>query len=499
MKSTALLFAATLAALPAAVADNPPASRVFRAGAAIGDITPELGLPIVGNWDSPPAKHIHDPLHVRVLVLDDGAQRLALVVCDNLMLPREVCDEAKRLTQELTGLDRAHVLISATHTHSGASADPSRAARDTAGQAKPAPGATWPTEAGATTPIARYQQLIVRRIADTVQCAINRLEPARIGWGSGHEPNQVFNRRWFVSDEKDRRNPFGGVDEVRMNPPRGAASLVKPAGPTDPEIPFVSVQAKNGRPIALLAAYSLHYVGGVPSGVVSADYFGVFAVRIAELLGADRQDPPFVGILANGTSGNINNINFRDKSPPARAPFEQMRRVANTVAAEVYRACQTVEYRDWVPLDARHEDLTLATRRPTEAMLQRARALLAQPANTPRWQPQELVYANRLIHRAAAPASVSVPVQVVRIGDVGIMTVPAETFVETGLELKARAPFGKPFAVSHANGAFGYLPTAEQHRLGGYETWLGTNYLEVDAAAKITATLLRLAGEIGSK
>jgi hypothetical protein len=132
-------------------------------------------------------------------------------------------------------------------------------------------------------------------------------------------------------------------------------------------------------------------------------------------------------------------------------------------------------------------------------MLQRARALLAQPANTPRWQPQELVYANRLIHRAAAPATVSAPLQVVRIGDVGIMTVPAETFVETGLELKARAPFGKPFAVSHANGAFGYLPTAEQHRLGGYETWLGTNYLEVDAAAKITATLLRLAGEIGSK
>ena len=72
----------------------------------------------------------------------------------------------------------------------------------------------------------------------------------------------------------------------------------------------------------MLANYSLHYVGDVGPGHISADYFGVFADRIQQLLGADRQDPPFVGILCNGTSGDINNINpkveARIRSRPTR-------------------------------------------------------------------------------------------------------------------------------------------------------------------------------------
>src|SRR5690606_13874563 len=138
-----------------------------------------------------------------------------------------------------------------------------------------------------------YQRFLARRIADTIQRAIDHLEPARIGWGAGQDAAHVFNRRWHVSDEALRRNPFGGVDTVRMNPPAGSPSLIKPAGPTDPEIPFFSIQARDGRPIAVLAAYSLHYVGGVPRGTVSADYFGLFSQRLAEFIGDSRQGPPF--------------------------------------------------------------------------------------------------------------------------------------------------------------------------------------------------------------
>ena len=76
------------------------------------------------------------------------------------------------------------------------------------------------------------------------------------------------------------------------------------------------------------------------------------------------------------------------------------------------------------------------------------------------------------------------------------MTIPAEPFAEMGLELKAKAPFPKSFTVSVANGYYGYLPTPEQHRLGGYESWVGTNRLEIEATPKITAALLRMAGEI---
>ena len=300
-------------------------------------------------------------------------------MCDNIGLPREVCDEAKRLTKERTGLDSAHVIVSATHTHSGTTAGTETS--------------IGPSTGRGPADIAAYQKFIATRVADTIQRAINRLEPARIGWGSAEEPGQVFNRRWHVSDEALRRNPFGGVDTVRMNPPAGSAALIEPAGPTDPEISFISVQAKNGRPLALFASYSLHYVGGVPAGVISADYFAVFCERIGELLqadwrrrvnGVDARDhaAPFVGLLANGTSGDVNNIDFRAK-PCAAAPFEQMRKVANVVAAAVFRACQVVEYRDSVPLDARYEELTVGSRRPTPEMVARARELLAAPAAGP--------------------------------------------------------------------------------------------------------------------
>ena len=401
-------------------------------------------------------------------------------------MPREVCDEARRLTALQTGIPASHVLVAGTHTHSAGSARPSL------GPNTDQPGGAF----AAATELNAYQRMIARRVADTVQCAINNLTPARLGWGAGSLPSQVFNRRWFVTSEQNRHNPFGGVDQVRMNPPAASPDLIKPAGVTDPEIVFLAVQSTEGRPIALLANYSLHYVGGVAAFTISADYFGYFSSRIEELLGAEKQDPPFVGILTNGTSGNINNVDFSRKPTP-RAPYEAMRTVAHEVAAEVLRACKAVTYRDTLTLDARAEELPLAARRPTPEMIAHAREVLSRPAGAPTvWHPYERVYAERVLQVANLPAELTIPLQTFRIGDLGIAAIPCEVFAETGLELKAAAPFAKAFTIEIANGYFGYLPTPEQHRLGGYETWIGTNRLEVEASTKISAALQRMWAEM---
>ncbi len=166
-------------------------------------------------------------------------------------------------------------------------------------------------------------------------------------------------------------NPFGEYDKVVMNPGR-VPNLLEPAGQPDPEVSFISVQSTNGRPIALLANYSLHYVGGTPRNDISADYFAVFADRIQELLKADRQEPPFVGMMSNGTSGDVNNINF---GAPAirKEPYEQMKLVAEDVAREVFRVHNAIEFHDWVPLRAAEEELTLQVRKALSEMLARAR------------------------------------------------------------------------------------------------------------------------------
>lgn len=471
-----LMAGAGLAALPAA-----EKTRVFRAGADRSDITPDLGILIVGNTNPVPARHVHDPLSVRTLVLDDGETRLAFVLCDNVGVPEPVILEAKRQVTEQSGLPKSHVVIAATHSHS-------------AGTARAIAGSDLELRDGFTHPpetLTPYQRFMARRVADSVQNAINRLEPARIGWGSGSEPGQVFNRRWLVKSEDLRRSRFGGLDTARMNPPAGSPELIRPAGPTDPEIGFLVVKALDGRPLALLANYSLHYVGGIPADTISADYFGVFAERIGELLGTRGQDPAFVGIMSNGTSGDINNIDFRQRRQ-ARAPYEQMHRVANIVAAEVYRVYQTVDYHDWVKLEVRYEELPLQPRRATPEMVAWAREILARPPGSPVWHPGEVGAARWVLRSLDAPRELRVPVQAFRVGALGIAVSPAETLVEIGLEIKAKSPFAQTFTISIANGAYGYLPTVEQHKLGGYETWLGVNRLEIEAAPKMVTALLRM-------
>src|SRR5690606_7732859 len=255
-----------------------------------------------------------------------GTAKLVFVICDNIGMKREVYDHAKQLISQRTGIPATHVLTASTHTHSATSAE---------GEGKKRRGWT------ADEPLDDYQQFVARRIADGVVVALNNLEPAQIGWGGVNVPQHVFNRRWKM--KQSVVNPFGEMDAVRMNPGIGNPDVVEPAGPTDPEVCFISLQATNGRPIALLANYSLHYVGGVPKHHISADYFAIFADRIQELLGADRQEVPFVGIMSNGTSGDINNINV--KGPKLdQPPYAQMRAVANDLAEKVFGAYSSVDH-----------------------------------------------------------------------------------------------------------------------------------------------------------
>ena len=103
-----------------------------------------------------------------------------------------------------------------------------------------------------------------------------------------------------------------------------------------------------------------------------------------------------------------------------------------------------------------------------------------------------MVYAQRTIVQNDWPVKIPLPLQALRIGDVAIGGIPAEVFVETGLAFKQRSPFKPSFIISLNNGYYGYLPTPEHHKLGGYETWLGTNRLEVDASTKILDHLLEM-------
>ena len=449
-------------------------SPVFRAGASTANITPFLGLGIVGNFVEPPATYIHDELFARSLVLDDGNSKLVFVIVDNVGVGNEVFVAAKRLILEETKIPPDHIIMSSTHTHSATSAGGLGIKRR-----------GW----NEGDSLDEYQRFLARRIADGVRVALNNLEPARIGWGAGSTPQHLFNRRWKLKNPVV--NPFGVMEPVMMNPGVGNPNLLEPAGTTDPDVSFISIQSLEGRPIALLANYSLHYVGGVPAGDISADYYGVFANRIRELLNGDRDNIPFVGMMSNGTSGDVNNINVR--GPVEKYPsYAKMRIVADDVAREVLRVYQAVKYQDWVPLKAAKSELNLHVRKPGSQMLADAQAVLQKPATEKLPHPLTRIYAERIIQLKEWPDSINIILQTFRIGDLGIAAIPFEVFAETGLEIKAKSPFKPSFTIELANGYYGYLPTPEQHKLGGYETWFSTNRVETEASRKIVAELMKL-------
>ena len=454
------------------------ASAELRAGAATSNITPEIGRPIIGGFSPAPSKHIHDELHARCLVLDDGKTKLALVVCDLLGVHKLVSDEARRLITERLGIPKSHVLISGTHTHSASSA---------LGEDRYNPKPV----------IDDYQKFVAQRIADGVARCVNTLRPAELAFGTVDVPEHVHNRRWFLRPGSMPENPFGQLDLVKMNPGAGNPNLVEPAGPIDPTVSFLAVrEAGGGKPIGLFAAYSLHYVGGVGGADISADYFAVFSETMKELLTPERQDPPFVAMMANGTSGDINNINFRNPPKERRKPYEQMRYVGQDVAAKVAGAMKDLKYKSDLTLDARYAEPMIKFRHPTPEQLSWAQQKLAEPeepaakANLPR------IYAQRAMKMNEHPEAGPMPVQALRIGDVCIGTLPCEVFCEIGIEFRSRSPQKPAFMVSLAHGYYGYLPTPRHHKLGGYETWLGTNRLEPQASVKLLDAVVELAGEM---
>ena len=454
-------------------ADTP--ARVLRAGAFAIDITPtKFPVSSSGSMTHRTADGAHDPLHARCLVLDNGETKIALVTCDSCMIPREIYDAAKQQASQATGIPTDHILCSATHTHTAVTVGP-----------------TFQSLVQVD-----YLGFLAQRIAEGIIQAHSQLEPARVGWAVGNNPRQVFNRRWFLRPGTPIADPFDhGTDTVRMNPAANSKSLLQPAGPVDPEIPVLAVQAIDGRPIALWANYSLHYVGGVPANSLSADYYGEFAQQFAGLIDARKTKPAFVATMTNGTSGDINNVNFFE-GRMSQQPFEQIRLVAVDVANSAHVAYQRVEYEDWVPLKMQETEIELGVRRPDAEELARAEKLIEDAGPGP-WTDQRLIYANETLDMAKYPATVQVKLQAIRIGGLGIVSSPCETFVETGLAIKKQSPLKPTFTIELANGYNGYLPTPEQHALGGYETWRAkSSYLAVDAAPQIQETLLRLLDEV---
>lgn len=448
-----------------------PGASPFRAGAYAADITPpRFPISMNGQMGDQIARSALAPLHARCLVLDDGRAKLAIVVVDSCMVTRALFDEAKERASRATGIPAGRMLMSATHTHTA-----------------PAVTGVFQTE-----PDAAYSRFLVDKIVAGVERAAANLEPAQVGWAVVQDPTQVYCRDWIMKPGTALTNPFGGTtdDRVQMHPGYQNPNAVEPTSPVDPDVSILAVRSSQGRPIALLANYSMHYAGyGIPANTASADYFGRFADKIKALVteGASASDRPFVGILSNGTSANMHCYDYSKPRQPVTIDT-----VSESVAKAAFAAYKTIQFRDQAPIVVREALLPLKLRMPAADEVARAKEVLAKISGRALQNFGE-IYARETVLLSQGSPEAELRLQAIRIGDLGIAAIPCEVFSETGLAIKKSSPLKPTFTIELANGYNGYLPPPERHKLGGYETWRArSSCLEVGAEPKVRAEVLRL-------
>jgi len=448
----------------------------LRAGAAVVDITPEqLPVLVSGGFLSRSADSVKTPLKARAVVLDDGSEEVAIVIVDSCMVPRHMIDEAKALASKQTGVRADRMLIAATHTHSAPSC--------AGGLGTDAEPTYWPFLRG--------------KLVEAIAAARAHLEPARVGWAVGNAAEFTAPRRWVRRPDRIEKDPFGDPTvRANMHAAKNWDDVTGESGPEDPDLSLISIQARDGRPLAVLANFSMHYFHDKP---ISADYFGLFAdglkTRIAPQ--TDQGRAPFVGMLCHGCSGDIWRRDYA-KPPGERGEKHTIESYTDALLDIAHTAYETICYQSDADLAMAETRMELKLRVPDRQRLEWARKIVEAMGNRPPKNRTE-VYAREQIFLHERQ-SCEVVVQALRIGDIAVATTPTETYALTGLKLKLQSPLSRTMVLDLANGADGYIPPPEQYVLGGYNTWPARSAgLEIQAEPKIVGAALQLLEQVSQK
>lgn len=447
----------------------------FRAGAAVIDVTPDQ-LPVIvnGSMTSRSVSVINTRLNARAIAFADGNEQLVIVVVDSCMMPRDLLDEAKKLASDATGIPQDRILISATHSHTAASsmgclgtdADPN------------------------------YVPFLRAKLVEAVKAAKANLQPAQIGYGVIDAEKFTALRRWIRRPDRVETDPFGNKTvRANMHAGRSWPDVVGESGPEDPDLSLIAVQSKEGRPLAVLANFSMHYFGDRD---ISADYFGLFSEGLKERIAPKTAEKvaPFVGIMSHGCSGDIYRVDYtKPDAPENKVNITQFTDGLLDLAMQAYKK---IEYKSDVNLAMAESRQQMNYRVPDQQRLEWAKRIVAEMGDRlPKTQPEIYAREQVLLHEKQ---STEVVVQAIRIGDIAIASTPNETYALTGLKIKKQSPLEKTMVIELANGGDGYIPPPEQHLLGGYNTWAARSAgLEVTAEPKIAATALNLLEAVAGK
>ncbi|HPO15043.1 MAG TPA: neutral/alkaline non-lysosomal ceramidase N-terminal domain-containing protein [Candidatus Hydrogenedentes bacterium] len=435
-----------------------PAS--FQAGCARECITPPLGVQLAGYFHERLAKSVYDDLYARAVVIESAGVRIALVSCDLISMTEEVSKAAKQLIETETGIPAAHIMICATHTHTGPELRADAAVpRDE----------TWTAA-------------LPRRIADAVAHAGAAKVPATLRAGAAEVTGYSFNRLFRLHDGSE---VFGKKSEGK--------TTLGPAGPIDPALQTLSAVDKDGRLIALLVNFAMHpdVIGGGKADFIAADWPGLLGDTISAVYGEN-----VVTLLLQGTCGDINHRPHDPTALPTSGPAKA-HQLGRALAGAAILALERAEPMTDPTLDAVTETLAIPYYTRDKAFFEELNAIEKKENPT--------AFEQSLLRRGKAwpydGKTAAVPVQALRIGEVGLVAFPAEIFVRIGLEVKQWSESPRTFVVELANARVStYVPDPSQAERDAYgEKPILSRWLDANAGRQMADAAIRLVHQLFTK
>jgi len=421
--SRSILLLAAVTGSAVLIATGTSQAAGLRVGAAAVDVEADDAMPIAGGILAGRAQGQEGKLRAVAVVMDTpGAAPVAIVACDVLMLTRDLLDPVAAEVEKGCGVPAANLLVHTTHTHH-------------------APSTMVVHGYGRDEVFCRrVQQAIVRAVGD----ARRAMSESVFSYKLGQERTVGMNSRLLLADGTIYWT--GSRDDA-----------VRPTGPFDPDLPVLAFRSPSGAMQALFYGHSTHTIGSLKPGVRSPAFYGLVAQKLEKDLGG-------VAGFLEGASGSTHNLDYT--AAESMAKIDQAVREALAGAKP-----QAVD-----KLASLKRPFTFRVRTFDEAAEDKAVSDYCRKRIGPHADPVIAVF--RDMRKKLAPVQGqerSTWLQVVRMGPVALVGVPAEFFTKLGMEIKRRSPFEprNTVVVELTNDWIGYVGDREGHKLGGYQMWMG--------------------------
>lgn len=355
------------------------APAAFQAGVAVRDVTPDPLLPVSGGaGPSAPATEVKSALTVRALVFEQGGERVAIVGADFLGFPGSLCD---RVRAQVPGIPPENILIGSTHTHS---------APDMYG---------FPDGQGGHSADLDYVDMVVDRMAEAINEAVDNLQPASLKINTGDAEGKIAYNYY-------------------------APQLY------DPRCHVIQAIAEDGEAIATLINYAIHpEVLSSRGGILSPDLCGPLYDRVEEQGGG-------TAVFMNSALGGM--VTADNRGPDGRSvrTWEECVRIGTLLADEALRIVADAPVQDNPQLYCVARDVTFDVDSEEIRMIASMSpvGMTMNPDNT-----------------------VTTQLNLVNIGNAQILTMPGEVMPNIGYYLKRNMNGEHNFLFGLTNDAYGYI------------------------------------------